>query len=214
MFDPTWKLALGLLTGLLFGFLLQKGQVTKYRVILGQFLLRDFTMLKIMLTAIVVGGLGVFALVGLGAASLHIKALVLGGVIGGGLLMGVAMSLLGYCPGTGVAAMAEGSRHAIAGVVGMLVGAAAYAEVYLPLKSTLLTWGDFGKVTLIDATGLPAWILLTTLTLAAAALMVAIEWWERSSAVPQPVPVEPNRGSAQPAPTAASQDGRVTQGAV
>ena len=44
MADPIGKLALGLMTGFLFGFLLQKGYVTKYPVIVGQFLLRDFTL--------------------------------------------------------------------------------------------------------------------------------------------------------------------------
>jgi uncharacterized protein len=42
MFDPFYKLALGLFTGILFGFLLQKGRVTKQHVIVGVFLLKDF----------------------------------------------------------------------------------------------------------------------------------------------------------------------------
>jgi hypothetical protein len=153
MFDPVWKLALGLLTGLLFGFLLQKGRVSKYRTILGQFVLRDFTMLKIMLTAVVVGGVGVYALHAAGLAELHLKPLVLGGVVLGGLIFGAGMSLAGYCPGTVVAAIADGSRHAIFALLGMLFGAAVYAEVYVPLKGSLLTFGDFGKITLADVTG-------------------------------------------------------------
>jgi hypothetical protein len=179
MFDPAWKLALGLLTGVLFGFLLQKGQVSKYRTIVEQFLLRDFTMLKIMLTAVVVGGLGVYALSAFGLASLHIKPLVLGGIIVGGLIFGIGMSLLGYCPGTGVAAIAEGSRHALFGVLGMLVGAAVYAEVYPWVKSTLLTVGDFGKLTLVDVTGWSALLILGVIGLGAIALFLAIEKWER-----------------------------------
>jgi uncharacterized protein len=38
--DPIGKLLLGLLTGFLFGFVLQKGRVTKYETIVGQFRLR------------------------------------------------------------------------------------------------------------------------------------------------------------------------------
>src|SRR5260370_29313972 len=53
MADPTGKLALGLLTGFLFGFLLQKGHVPKYHVIVRQFLLRELTRLKTMLKAVV-----------------------------------------------------------------------------------------------------------------------------------------------------------------
>lgn len=78
MFDSPTKLLLGLITGIAFGFLLQKGQAAKYRVIMGQFLLKDWTVVKIMLTAVVVGSLGVWALVSLGAATLHIKAAAMG----------------------------------------------------------------------------------------------------------------------------------------
>ena len=74
MADSIGKLLLGLMTGFVFGFLLQKGHVTKYKVIVGQFLLRDFTVLKTMLTAVVVGGAGVYGLRALGLATLHVNA--------------------------------------------------------------------------------------------------------------------------------------------
>ncbi|MDE3166670.1 MAG: YeeE/YedE family protein, partial [Acidobacteriota bacterium] len=106
--DPAGKLLLGLLTGFAFGILLQKGQVTKYPVIVGQLLLRDFTVLKTMLTAVVTGGIGVYILKALGLASLHVKPAQLVAVCGGGVIFGVGMVILGYCPGTGVAAAAEG----------------------------------------------------------------------------------------------------------
>jgi hypothetical protein len=179
MFDTPEKLALGLITGVVFGFLLHKGQVTKFRTIVGQFLLRDFTVLKVMLTAVVVGGIGIYAMHDLELASLHVKPLVLGGVILGGLIFGAGMALLGYCPGTGVAAVAEGSRHAIFGVLGMLAGAAAYAEVAPLMKATVLQIGDFGKITLADATGLSPWVFLTALAVGATLLFTAIERWQR-----------------------------------
>ena len=53
--NKTVQLGIGLLIGILFGFLLQRGGVAEYDVILGQLLLTDFTVLKIMLTAAVVG---------------------------------------------------------------------------------------------------------------------------------------------------------------
>jgi uncharacterized membrane protein YedE/YeeE len=85
--------------------------------------------LKIMLTAIVVGGAGVYALFGMGAIeSLHIKNATLWGNLVGGAIFGIGMAILGYCPGTGVAAIGDGSRDAITGVIGMVVGAALFAE--------------------------------------------------------------------------------------
>jgi uncharacterized membrane protein YedE/YeeE len=185
MFDTPDKLALGLLTGVIFGFLLHKGQVTRFRTIVEQFLLKDFTVLKVMLTAVVVGGVGIYAMQGWDLAALHVKPLVLGGVLGGGLIFGVGMALLGYCPGTGVAAIAQGSRHAIFGVLGMLAGAAIYAEVHPLMKASLLKIGDFGKVTLADITGLSPWVWLVALTLGAAILFVALERWQRGGRTTQ-----------------------------
>mgnify|MGYP004136876501 CR=1 FL=1 len=60
MLDTPFMIVAGLLTGVVFGVLLQKAHVTRYEVIVGQFLFKDFTVLKVMLTAIVVGAVGVF----------------------------------------------------------------------------------------------------------------------------------------------------------
>ena len=50
MFEDRGRLLLGLVSGIAFGFLLQKGRVAKFRVIMGQFLLKDWTVVKIMLS--------------------------------------------------------------------------------------------------------------------------------------------------------------------
>ena len=81
MFDHPTKLLLGLVTGIAFGFLLQKGRVAKFHVIMGQFLLRDWTVVKIMATAVAVGAVGVWFLVQTGVATLHVKPAQFGGVI-------------------------------------------------------------------------------------------------------------------------------------
>lgn len=147
MFEENWKLLLGLFSGFLFGFLLQKGRVAKYEVILGQLLLRDWTVLKIMLTAIAVGAIGVYSMYGLGWVSLHVKPLVLGGVVTGAVFFGIGMAVLGYCPGTTVAACGEGRRDAMVGVLGMLLGSSLYVAAY-PLLRPLIELGDHGQLTL------------------------------------------------------------------
>ncbi|MCX7605470.1 MAG: hypothetical protein N2036_15460, partial [Bryobacteraceae bacterium] len=85
MFDTLPRILLGLLTGFLFGFFLQKGRVSDRRVILGQFLLRDFTVMKIMMTAILVGGIGVYAMLAAGWVQLSIKPAHLATIVLGGL---------------------------------------------------------------------------------------------------------------------------------
>jgi hypothetical protein len=170
MADPVNKLALGLLTGFLFGFLLQKGHVTKYPVIVGQFLLRDFTVLKTMLTAVLVGGIGVYLLKALGLATLHVKPAQLIAVSTGGLIFGVGMVVLGYCPGTGVAAAAEGRIDALCGVAGMLLGALFYAGGFAFFSTNILTWFDLGPATLPQLLTIPAWAIFSALTLGVALL--------------------------------------------
>jgi uncharacterized membrane protein YedE/YeeE len=158
MFDSPEKLLLGLVTGVVFGVLLQKGQVAKFPVIVGQFLLKDWTVAKIMGTAVVVGSVGVYALVGNGAAHLHVKPFLPAGVLAGGVLFGAGMAVLGYCPGTTVAACGEGRRDAMAGVVGMFAGALAYVALWPTLQPLVKGLGDYGEVTLPDLTGTSPWV--------------------------------------------------------
>lgn len=90
------RLVLGLLTGILFGFILQKGQVTKYQKIVSFFRLTDLTVLKVLMGGIVAGMVGVYLMYDLGLVKLHIKPTVLGANILGGLIFGVGMLLLGF----------------------------------------------------------------------------------------------------------------------
>lgn len=174
MFEPIGRLALGLLTGIVFGVLLQKGRVAKYRVILGQFLLKDWTVLKIMGTAVVVGALGIYALLPTGAVALHVKPLEWGGILIGGLCFGAGMATLGYCPGTGVAACGEGRQDAYVGVLGMLVGAGLYVAVYPSLTAFLQRFGGEGKITLPEITGTSPWIWIAGLIVIATAVMLLL----------------------------------------
>src|SRR6056297_3275371 len=128
-------LLLAALFGLVFGILLNKGRVTDYNVIVNLFRFRDWTVLRIMLTAILLGG-GLF---------------------------GVGMVVYGYCPGTGVAAIATGSLHALVGALGMLVGGILYAVSFGWVKANILSAGAFGKVRLTDLAPIPEvvwWVVL------------------------------------------------------
>jgi uncharacterized protein len=109
------QLGLGLLTGIAFGFLLQKGRVAKYQTILGQLLLKDWTVFKIMLTAILTGAIGVYAMLDAGAVELDIWPFQPAAMLTGALLFGIGIAVLGYCPGTGMAGAGEGSRDAMVG---------------------------------------------------------------------------------------------------
>lgn len=177
-FDSGMILVQGALAGLIFGFLLQRGGVTRYNVILGQFLLKDFTVLKVMLTAIIVGAAGIYGMLALGileSGDLHLKSATILGNALGGVIFGVGMAVLGYCPGTGIGAIADGSRHAIFGVLGMLAGAAVFAEMQPWLNKTVLKVGDLGKVTLSNETGLSPWWFIVGMVVLAVVGFGALE---------------------------------------
>ena len=150
----------GLVTGLLFGFLLQKGRVLRYDKQLGALRLKDMTIVKFMLSSVIVGMVGVYILHDLGLAKLSIKATILGPVILGALIFGLGWGLLGYCPGTSMGALGEGRWDALWGILGMIVGAGLFAEAYPLLLSTVYTWGDFGRITLPQVLGVNHWLII------------------------------------------------------
>lgn len=163
----------GLITGILFGFLLQKARVIRYDKQLGALRLIDMTIVKFMLSSILVGMVGVYLIKDLGWAQLSVKDTVLGGNILGGLIFGLGWGLLGYCPGTSVGALGEGRWDAVWGILGMLSGAALFAEAYPGLKKTVLTWGDFGKLTLPQVLGVSHWVIIALFVIGGLALF----WW-------------------------------------
>ena len=163
----------GLITGILFGFLLQKARVIRYDKQLGALRLIDMTIVKFILSSILVGMVGVYLIKDLGWAQLSVKDTVLGGNILGGLIFGLGWGLLGYCPGTSAGALGEGRWDAVWGILGMLTGAALFAEAYPGLKKTVLTWGDFGKLTLPQVLGVSHWVIIALFVIGGLALF----WW-------------------------------------
>jgi uncharacterized protein len=141
--------------GMAFGYVLHRSRVADYDVIVNQFRLRDSTMMKIMLTAIFIGGVGVFALHNLGLAQYHIKPSNLIAVSLGASIFAVGMVLLGYCPGTSIAAMAGGSMHALIGFLGMIAGGVLYGLSYPWVEKNIQPLAALGKLRLPDLTGIP-----------------------------------------------------------
>jgi hypothetical protein len=69
-------------------------------------------------------------------------------------------------------------RDAIAGVVGMLFGAAPYAEVYPWARAHVLGLADLGQETLVTATGVSPWWFMAAPTILAVLGFTALETWE------------------------------------
>lgn len=151
---------LGLITGICFGALLQQGRVLRFEKQVGAMLLKDMTIMKFMMSAILVGMIGIHLLVFLGIAKLSPKETLLGALIVGGALFGAGWAVMGFCPGTSVGAVGEGRWHALWAIAGMIAGAALYAEAYPYLGKNLLAWGNFGKITLPGILGVSPWAVI------------------------------------------------------
>jgi len=168
------KMMKGLVIGLLFGFFLQKGGVTKYEVIMGQLRLTDFTVLKIILTAIIVSMLGVSYFYPKGKVPVKTKEGSIKNAIIGGLLFGIGFGLLGYCPGTIAGAIGNGALDALTGgFIGIVLGTIIYALMYEKLtKSGVLTTDKFSEFSLFHKiTGNP---LKVTLPISAVLVLVMV----------------------------------------
>ena len=171
-----FQLALGLLIGIVFGFLLHKGGVTKYNVIIAQLLLEDFTVVKIMLVAVVTGMIGVHLLRSLGLAQLHPKPGSMGSSAIGGLIFGLGFGTLGYCPGTVAGAVGNGYLDAlVGGLTGALLGAGLFAALYPKLDTKILSKGNFGELTLPQLLKVNPWLLVVPVAIVLVILLVVLE---------------------------------------
>ena len=170
------QLILGLFMGIIFGFLLQKGGAGKYDIILGQLLLKDFTVIKIMLSAVVIGMIGIYILKGLGLAQLHPKPGSIGMTVVGGLIFGVGFAVLGYCPGTISAAIGQGNLDALlGGLIGILMGSAIFARLYPGLQG-ILKKGWFGDITIPEYFKVNPWMVILPLCL----IIILFFYWIES----------------------------------
>jgi len=169
-------LVYGLVTGLFFGFLLQKGRVLRYDKQIGALRLKDMTIVKFMLSSVIVGMVGIYLLHDLGLVKLSIKATILGPVIIGALIFGLGWGLLGYCPGTSMGALGEGRWDALWGILGMIVGAALFAEAYPAIEKTVYTWGNRGRITLPQVLRVSHWVIIPPFVVGA---LMLFRWLEK-----------------------------------
>jgi len=162
---PFDKNFLALAFGVAFGFFLQKGGVAKYHILVGQLLLDDFTVAKVMLTAILVAMIGLYFLHTKGKVKFHIKPTKIGSNIIGGLIFGIGFAMAGYCPGTGAAALGQGDLLSIIFMIGLVFGSYLFAELSGFFKKTIETWDDQGKMTLPSVLGVKTGAFVTAFAL-------------------------------------------------
>lgn len=171
-------LYVGLGFGIIFGFLLHKGGATKYDVIVAQLLLIDFTVLKIMLSAVASGMIGIYFMKSMGWVTLSIKSGSVGMNVLGASIFGVGFAVLGYCPGTIAGAIGNGYLDAITGgLAGIVIGTWIFAIMYPQLKDGILKKGFFGDITLPSLLKVNDWVVVVP---AVTLIVLVLFWIERA----------------------------------
>jgi uncharacterized membrane protein YedE/YeeE len=178
--SDTLNLGLALFLGIFFGLSLERSGLGDPHRLTGVFYFQDFTVPKVMFTAIVVASTGIYLL-----ADLHLLDLSRVWIIPtffwpqlvGGLIFGVGFVVSGYCPGTSVAGLASGRLDALVTMAGISAGSLLFAVVYPVLEGFYLS-SDMGVVTVPGLLGVNHWVVIIALFGMAAAMFLVLEKWE------------------------------------
>jgi uncharacterized membrane protein YedE/YeeE len=180
MMDPASPL-LALFIGVAFGFALEHAGLGDARKLAGQFYLTDFTVLKVMLSAMVTAMLGAFWLGRLGLidlGALYVPETFLAPQAVGGLIFGAGFVICGLCPGTSCVAAASGRIDGIA-VVGGLFAGVLMTGLAFPLIEGFYISTPHGAYTLPELFAAPYGMMVALVAAGALLIFNGVERFER-----------------------------------
>lgn len=162
--------------GFAFGWLLQKAGLSRYDRIVNIYRLRDLTVLKFLLSALVAGAVSIGFLRALGVEGMvPVPPTFLAGNFAGGVLFGVGMAVSGFCPGTIAAGIGEGRiDYLVPGGLGLVAGALAFGALYARL-APLAAKGALAAATIPAWLGVEPWLVVALLGVLAAFLFYVID---------------------------------------
>ena len=167
--------------GFLFGTALEKAGFGSGRKLTAQFYLHDWTVFKVMFTAVVTALVLTAVAASLGlmdVGQMFIPATFLWPQIVGGLLLGVGFVVGGYCPGTSIVSVASGKIDGMVYVVGFFAGLILFPLAF-PALEGLYTAGSMGVITLYDFIPLPMLAVALLIAGLAVASFFGATWVEK-----------------------------------
>lgn len=170
-FAPLPILLSAISVGILFGFLLAKGNIANFNTIVKQLLFKDFTVIKLMICIIWVGGMCIYTLFSYGIIALTITQLAHLGIIIGGITFGIGMAILGYCPGICLTAAGLGNTDAWFGIAGMLAGGLIFNAIAPWVTQYISNKIVTHHLTLADFFGISPWIIFAIILAASYILL-------------------------------------------
>jgi uncharacterized protein len=174
------ELLIAVAIGIAFGFTLERAGLGNARKLAGQFYFTDFTVFKVMFSAILVAMLGAFWLGRLGIIDLHtvyVPETWLAPQLAGGLLFGAGFVVAGLCPGTSCVAAATGRGDGVAAVAGLFAGVLITGLAFVPLQAFYESTSR-GSLTLPELLHVPYGVVVCAIVVMALLAFRAAQWWE------------------------------------
>ncbi len=157
-----------LTSGILFGYVLEQAGFASPCKLTAQFRFADWSVFKVMFTAILVAASGILLLQldnSFGSTGFYVPRTVLGAVIVGGALIGAGFAIGGYCPGTSVVGAMSGRMDGFIFAAGMISGIWMFSAVYdAAWLQAILNAGKVEAKTLPDLLGVSPWLILLAMT--------------------------------------------------
>jgi len=177
----------GLVLGAAFGFVLENAGFGSPCKLTAQFRLTDWSVFKVMFTAIVFTSVGLMIAQWLGVVSfdnVFVPPAFIGAAAIGGALVGAGFAVGGYCPGTSMVALVSGRMDALVFLLGLMVGTLVFAGAFDSLESLTTALEFSGGDTVPDALGVSSLWINIAMIAAAIAIFVIGSAMERRSRGP------------------------------
>jgi hypothetical protein len=183
MLEPAGALIAAPIIGFAFGWFLERGGLGSARKLSGLFYLTDFTVFRVLFSAVLTAMLGAFWLSRIGLLDLsavHVPETFLVPQAVGGAVFGLGFLLAGLCPGTSCVAGAAGRIDGVAVIGGLLLGVLSFNIMY-PLIEGFVASTALGELTLPELLHMPYGVVVLLVTVIAIGGFVIASRLEKSA---------------------------------
>ncbi len=181
VFGHTGSVVAALALGFGFGFLLERVGFANPRKIVAVFYMKDFAVIKVMFTSVLVAMMGLlyFSLFGwIDISQVYALPTYLWAELVGGLLIGLGLIVGGYCPTTSIVSGMTGRLDGWIFMLGMMAGVLVFAEGF-SLFSGLHTAGSMGIIKISQVLQVSAGTAVFLVCVMATAVFVVVERLEK-----------------------------------
>ena len=175
------SLLVALIIGISFGFFLERGGLGSSPKLAAQFYFTDFTVFKVMFTAVITAMIGLYWLGKIGVLDLHLvykSPTYITPYIVGGIIFGIGFVTSGLCPGTSCVSVATGRIDGLFTLLGLLFGIFIFGETFDKFQDFFYS-GSMGKIILPDLWSIKYGILVLGVVIAALLGFIGVEAIEK-----------------------------------